>query len=553
MRKSKLFVFLAITIAVLLFVFIQAPVLNPMYFEGAFFWATVFTAYVLGWVIIKYGSIVIDRTAYGKEGHQTPFNTLPKFKLPKWAAYTIAIPWLFIFVFLIISSPLISWKSYRDQLGVVETKVFSSDVQAVDLSKVPIVDKELAKNLADKKLGQRPSLGSQVYLGEPTIQMVNEELLWVVPLQHSGFFMWLTNMSGTPGYITVSATNVNDVEYVEGHKIKYQPNCYLFDDLLRYARFTAAPFKGITDYSFEIDDSGNPYWAITSYKNLRGFSLSEADGVILINATTGERSFYSIENVPEWVDRVQPEDYVMNQINNQGNYVHGIFNFANKDKFEASQGDIIVYNQGECYLFTGLTSVGGDESAIGFMMVNMVTKETYRYSISGATEYSAMKSAEGKVQHLRYQATFPLIINVSDQPTYFMTLKDNAGLIKQYAFVSVTNYSTVGTGETIQAAMADYEKKLRSDGTSMGVDKEELPELTHTGKVLRIASEFDGTKLVYKALVEGAEDRIFIIPAELNEELALTQSGDSVTIKYNGKNNPGIYMASSFDNNELKQ
>ena len=158
---------------------------------------------------------------------------------------------------------------------------------------------------------------------------------------------------------------------MEGSKIKYHPGSYLLFDVARKVRFGPGLLTGITDYSFELDDNGQPYWVVSTYHNLRGFSLPEADGIILLNATTGQMERYTMENIPEWVDRVQPEDFVIEQITNRGNYVHGIFNFANKDKYRPSDGHNIVYNNGECYLFTGLTSVGADDSAIGFIMVDM--------------------------------------------------------------------------------------------------------------------------------------------------------------------------------------
>ena len=170
---------------------------------------------------------------------------------------------------------------------------------------------------------------------------------------------------------------------------------------------------------------------------------------------------YAIDQLPEWVDRVQPEDFIMTQLNNKGEYVHGYLNFSDKDKYRTSPGQTIIYNDGSCYLFTGLTSVGADESAIGFVMVDMVTKEPRLYRISGATEMAAQQSAQGKVQQYGYQAAFPLIVNMNGVPTYFMTLKDTEGLIKQYAYVSVEDYQTVAVGESIsEAALMDSEGDL---------------------------------------------------------------------------------------------
>ena len=527
-KKSKLAIYGGLTLLLALYVFLESVNLNPLYMEGAVFWCFVLTAYVLAAVFLHYGTIFAQRVTQS-QSEAGPYRVVPRLSLPKWAKWVVILPWAFLVLMAVVSSPLVSFPAYRDQLGEPTAENFSSDVQAMDLSQVPVVDKELAGKLADKKLGERPSLGSQVYLGEPTIQQVNGKLVWAVPLQHSGFFKWLTNLKGTPGYIVVSATNPNDVTYVENYYIKYQPNCFLLDDLTRYVRFSGGLFQGITDYSFELDDQGQPFWVVSTYRNRRGFALPEATGAIIVNATTGEHQKYTIAALPDWVDRVQPEDFIMSQINNKGEYVHGIFNFANRDKFQSSAGHIIVYNGGDCYLFTGLTSVGRDESAIGFMMVDMVTKQTIRYQISGATEYSAQKSAEGKVQNLRYAASFPLILNVGGRPTYFMTLKDAEGLIKQYAFVSVENYSIVGTGETVRAASNDYAQALRGAGGS-NLQQQQLQQLE--GTVERIASEYDGSETVYRLTLTGRRGKIFELPATVSDQLALTQPGDQVQLEY---------------------
>jgi len=429
------------------------------------------------------------------------------------------------------SSVIFNVSAFRDQMPDYRIGDFSSEVQVVDASQIPIVDNDLAYKIAEKKLGEKPSLGSQVVLGEPTIQTVNDKLVWVVPLQHSGFFKWLTNMGGTPGYIVVSATNSQDVEYVDSYKIKYQPNAYLLSDLTFHTRYTAALFTGVTDYSFELDDTGRPHWVITTYKYTRGFALPEATGVIVMDAETGKSNRYALEDVPAWVDRVQPEDFILTQINNKGRYVHGIFNWADKDKYQTSEGDIIVYNEGRCYLFTGITSVGSDESAIGFVMVDMVTKEPVMYQMAGATEYAAQRSAEGKVQQYGYYASFPLIINFEGTPTYFMTLKDIDGLIKQYAYVSVKDFLVVGVGESMQDAKLDYEKALRQNpGSSSVTDSTETAQLE--GTVYRINQEIVAGETVYRFILNEHKDIVFEAQGSVSEMLSLTEVGDSVAVTY---------------------
>ena len=545
-KKTQFLLNLALTAIFFILIIFQGPNLNPLYPDGAFSWCFIISCYVVLNFFVALGSVRVGANEYGR-----PQISIDKsVRGYKRGFVLLAILWVLYFGVSILSMPLFNYKAYRDQLGVPAVSEFTDTVQPLALDQLPIVDKSLARELADKKVGENPGLGSQVILGTPVIQKVDGKLVWVVPLEHSGFFKWLKNMDGSAGYIVVSASDVSDVTLVTDYKIKYQANAYLLDDLNRHVRFFGGGlFKGLTDYSFELDDDGVPYWVITSYQNRWLFNLPEADGVLTVNATTGETTHYTIATLPDWVDRVQPENFVMQQIQNQGVYVHGIFNFSNQDKFRPSQGDIIIYNGARCYLFTGLTSVGSDESAIGFILVDMVTKESNIYQMSGATEMAAQSSAEGKVQQFGYRASFPMIINLDGQPTYFMTLKDNAGLIKQYAFVSVSNYTNVGTGETIDSSLRNFRQVRGNAGvnitTGQTLSKEE-------GTVLRIASETIDNTVTYKLILEEKQDYIFTVSYDLSNELALTQPGDKVALEY--MDDPsGICSASSFDNLEFDQ
>lgn len=552
LKKYKIWTYLLMLVACGIYIFVYAPNLNPFFYsDGAFFWCVIITAFVGVWALFRFGELTIQVFSHDNASSARPFNYVPNKKFPLWTKILLIAPWVFLIVVSIISSFVFNWKAYRDQLGESQVVSFSSDMQAMDLNQVPIVDKQLAGILADKKLGERAGLGSQVYLGkdDATIQKVNGKLVWAVPMYHSGFFKWLTNLSGTPGYIVVSATDVNDVQYVENFRVKYQPHNYLLQDLKRHTRFGGAWIDGITDPSFEISDEGQPYWVYTTYRNLRGFNLPEATGAWVVNATTGEMAKYTIQDMPSWVDRIQPEAFILNQIDNKGEFVRGWLNFADRDKFRASQGHMIIYNNDRCYLFTGMTSVGGDNSAIGFIMVDMITKESIAYEMAGATEVAAQGSAQGKVQHLGYTATFPLILNIDGQPTYFMALMDKNWLIKQYALVSVSNYSIVGTGETISLAMRDYEQGLKNSGINMTID-DNLQEAS--GTVLRFAAETGGGETTYKLILKEDSGKLFILPAVLSDELALTKEGDRVKLSYSG-NNTVIYQATAFDNLEFTQ
>lgn len=545
MKKIRLISNLVLIAFFILAYIVNPSNLNPIYANGAFSVLFIISAFVLVNLFISIPGLKLNKEPDG----QIKVEGIPKTGNFKKVLITLGALWAVYFLVNVVSAPLFNFWAYRDQLGDMVVTEFSDDVQLIDLSQVPIVDQDLAKTLADKKLGENAGLGSQVYVGEPVIQQINGELVWVVPLQHSGFFKWLNNLSGSRGYIIVSATNLQDIEYVDC-AIKYQPNSFFFDDIDRYLRVIKGfIFTGMTDYSFEIDDDGTPHWIITTYSNKWLFALPEATGIITLNATTGETNEYSIDEVPDWVDRVQPEDFITTQLNNQGEYVHGVFNFSNSDKFMTSTETAIIYNEGNCYLFTGLTSVGADESAIGFTMVDMVTKESKIYQISGATETAAMESAEGTVQQYGYTATSPIIINHNGVPTYFITLKDNSGLIKQYAFVSVSDVTSVGASDTISGAIAAYNTVLGSTSSFVVGDGDIV---TFTGTVIRIASESLDTGFYYKLILDGKEDKILIASSTISDELALTIEGDEVEISYY-ETDDGVIELVSFDNKEFTQ
>ncbi len=350
-----------------------------------------------------------------------------------------------IFAINIYSSPIINSEKYYNLLGEVQEKDYATEVPEIDDTKIPVVDQELAEKLGDKVLGDDIGLGSQFTVGEYYFVSTADDLAWVAPLEPQSFFKWLQNRAGAPGYVYVSATNPNDVKLVknidgEDIKLKYTNNSYLFSEIKRHAYLNKNMFRAMTDFSFEIDDNGRPYWVITTYEPTIGFSGYDTEGIIIVDAQSGETTYYdNINDLPDWVERVQPSNIVNQQVRSWGAYKNGWLNtiFAQNEMIQPTEGFGYVYIDNEPYYYTGLTSIKSDESTVGFMLINTRTKESIFYKINGATEEAAQKSAQGQVQQYDYVASFPILLNVYDTPTYFMTLKDQDGLIKQYAYVSV--------------------------------------------------------------------------------------------------------------------
>lgn len=465
---------------------------------------------------------------------------------------------ILMLLYLLIGGLTSTWsafhaKKYRNLLGEVNIgNSFAEDVEPIDIDKIRIVDQALAHRLGDKVLGAQPSLGSQARLGEFRIQKVKGEFLWVAPLLHSGFFKWYSNMQGTPGYVTVSATNERDVRLVQNIEgqpvtIRIQPEAYGFDRLERHIYVNGYATQGYTDFTFEIDDEGQPYWVVTLFDKTIGFAGENASGVLVVNAESGEIKKYSIEDAPKWVDRIQPESFVEQQLDDWGQFVNGWWNPSNKDKLTTTKGMSLVYDQqGNSYWYTGLTSVGSDEGTVGFVLVNTRNKKTIWYKQVGATEQAAMYSAMGKVQEKGYKSSFPITYNVNGVPTYVVSLKDQAGLIKMIGMVSVQDYSIVAVGNTLNECSRAYKNALNSAGNDFGPQStSQRYELR--GKVERTASDNKNGETFYYLILEGYPQKIFIGTSAVSPELPVSQKGDSVVVSYDDSQ-PAIIDIVDLDN-----
>jgi hypothetical protein len=471
-------------------------------------------------------------------------------------AITVLIIVFLIFIPLFTSAPMFHAKQYRNLIGEVKLgKDFSKHVAPISTEEIRIVDESIANRLGDKVLGTKPSLGSQTTLGTFNIQKVNGKLYWVAPLLHSGFFKWRKNKQGTPGYVMVSATNERDVRLVQEVNgkpihIKYQKNAFFADYLPRHIYFNGFMSKAFTDFTFEVDDAGNPYWVVTKYSKKVGFGGNDANGVVVVNAATGEINEYSIDNAPKWIDRIQPENFIVEQLNDWGEYVKGFWNFSNEDKLTTTRGISLVYGvNNRAYWYTGLTSVGSDEGTVGFVLVDTRTKETTWYKQIGATEQAARRSAEGKVQEKGYNATFPITYNINGIPTYVMSLKDNAGLVKMIAMVSVEDYTIVGVGNNIKEALRAYKNALHSKGNAVAPNRFST-SYTVKSVVTRFSEDIRNGNSFYYILLKKPDNKIFIGSSLISNEITVTQVGDSVQIVYDEDENELVDI-SQFDNLEI--
>ena len=355
---------------------------------------------------------------------------------------------IFIFIIIVnfIGSPVFMSSKYADRIQINQNGVFEEDVTEVNYDALPLLDKESSQKLGDRVMGQMPELVSQYYVSDLYTQInYNDKIVRVTPLEYNGIIKYFTNRKkGVMGYITVDSVS-GEAKLTKLQKgMKYMPSALFEENLYRHVQHKYKTLILDKAY-FEIDNDGNPYWIIPTVK-YHGIGIrKEISGVIIVNPITGSTKKYSLSKVPTWVDHVYPAELIIEQVDDWGKYKNGFINsvFSQKNVVATTNGYNYTVMNDDVYLYTGITSVANDESNLGFILTNLRTKDTVFYSVPGAEEYSAMSSAEGQVQQMGYKASFPLLINLNGKPTYLISLKDNAGLVKMYAFVDVANYQKV--------------------------------------------------------------------------------------------------------------
>ena len=446
----------------------------------------------------------------------------------------------------LLSSPIVNAKKYQ-QLVKPEERDFTEDIKEISYDQIPLLDKQSAELLGNRKMGSMVDMVSQFEVSGLYSQINYQGQPYrVTPLVYASGIKWLTNQKeGIPAYIRIDMATQN-TELVKLDKpIKYSESEYFNRNIYRHLRFKYPTYM-FDQLSFEIDDEGTPYWICPVKKfNIGLFGGQTIGRVVLCNAQTGETKDYKIEDCPQWVDRAYPADLLLELYNYHGMLKNGFLNsvLGQKGCLKTTDGNNYLALDDDVWVYTGVTSVSGDKSNVGFVLMNQRTMETRYYVCDGAQERSAMDSAEGQVQNLKYQAAFPLLLNISDQPTYFMALKDGAGLVKKYAMVNVQKYQTVAIGDTVAECEKNYEKLLADNGIASGVGTES--DISMTGTIEKMAqaviegnSHFyitlGGENAAVKGLEAGQTEQKFIfdIPVTEYPEIVGYDIGDTLTVHF---------------------
>lgn len=475
----------------------------------------------------------------GKQGiHLRDYLSFAKNQCKAVVVIVLALVAVFI-IGQLISAPIFRAGSYHTLLEV-ETGDFKTDIKQVSFNEIPMLDESSARRLGDRKLGELSDMVSQFEVAYDYTQINYQgRPVRVASLEYGDFFKWLINKKeGLPAYITVDMVT-QDVEVIRLSSLnaggmRYSPSEYFNRDLNRTLRFRYPTFM-FSSAHLEIDDGGQPWWVCPRETRSVGlFGGADIVGAVLLNACTGESAYYDAGDIPTWVDRVYSANLITQQYNFYGTYIKGFINslIGQKDVTVTTSNYNYLAMNDDVYMYTGITSVSSDKSNIGFLLSNQRTKETTFYPAPGAIEASAQDSAQGVVQDLGYTATFPLLLNIGGQPTYFMSLKDSSDLVKMYAMVNVSQYQLVATGTSVAACEAEYLSKLKQSNIPVeGIGNKIIIDQSNvSGTIAEIRTAVLGGDSWYYIRLDGS-DTFYAIAASANRNVVILNPGDNVNIQ----------------------
>ena len=478
----------------------------------------------------------------------------------------IAVLLVAVGVGYLVSCEFFRASGYSKIISVDTDSNFSEDIEeqtADSFSEIPKLDEDTAAQLAARALGALKDIGS---VSQFTIAPENSQINYqgkpyrVVPLQYADIIKWLVNTrEGFPGYVMVNMADesTNFVELKDG-SIRYSAYEHFNKLLKRHLRFEFPTYL-FADATFEVNDDGDPFWICARLDKTIGlFGGTDVIGIVLVDAVSGECIEYSMDQLKDdpnlqWIDRVYDSDLIVQQYNYYGKYQKGFWNslLGQKDVIKTTDGYNYIAKNDDVWMYTGVTSVTSDQSIIGFVLVNQRTKEADFYNVTGGTEYSAQQAAEGRVMDLGYTATFPLLLNIGGEPTYFLSLKDPKNqIVQQYALINVANYNNnkMGvTGTDLSKCLASYIESLKDKGITVdinpddvvtpGTNEDKTPDttkLTASGTIADIRTAVMGGESYYYIKLDSNE-AYFAIAASKDEGVVILNRGDSVTVTYSGE------------------
>ena len=527
-KKIIIIVLLALFLGV--YYYITLPAVN---IHSAGFWQCLL--FLTAFVTVMYLLVKSGRSFRSQGIRMGAKEMFREFKLAKIGLAVFVLIGAVYAAGAILSSPIVNAAKYQKLLTVQESD-FSKDIKEVGYQTIPLLDKNSAELLGNRKMGSMVDMVSQFEVDDLYSQInYQDQPVRVSPLRYASLIKWFTNLrEGIPAYIRIDMATQNTECVKLSAGIRYSESELFNRNIYRHLRFRYPTYIFSEQIFFEIDDEGTPYWVCPVKKfNIGLFGGQTIGKAVLCNAITGVCEEYDVEDVPTWVDKVYSAELLTGLYNYHGILKHGYFNsiLGQKDCLQTTNGYNYIALNDDVWVYTGVTSVSGDQSNVGFVLMNQRTMETKFYRIEGAIEDSAMSSAEGQVQNLGYRATFPLLLNITDEPTYFMALKDGAGLVKKYAMVNVQKYQWVAIGDTVQECEKAYLKLL----TTNGITKSETSGVYEKakGRIASVAPVVVEGNTHYYICLEQSEEIFDVNVADTTlVEIVKYKAGDMISFEY---------------------
>jgi len=463
----------------------------------------------------------------------------------------------FISFSFITTTPMFHSESYYNLLNVVEESEFNPEKVLLDQTQARFVDQDLSVRSANEILGQIRGMGSRFRIGSMRIQNINDELQWVAPFEHSTFFRWMDDNT-SPGYVLVRASDYSESKMVtEDTDINYGNTGFYFSKHLpRHLYDNGYSRTLFNDFTLEINNEGKPYWIASIIKRKVGFSGKVATGIVVVNAKNGAIDEYSIEDAPEWVDRIQPESIVEDLISDWGEYADGWWNsFAvGNGVITATPGSSIVFTENKrSKWYTGMQSKSttNKESTMGFMMVDSRTGKALFYQRSGITENVAKTAIEGRVQESEYISSNPIPYNINGQITFLSILKDKNGNVQGIGLVAYDNRSKVVFGESFDIALRRYMSVIAEVNGTENMNSS-MKTIKIDGIIKRSHLQNIDNRLILNFTLTGDDYHglFFIVQADENKEAMLTRDNDKVSFETYSLKNESI-QSFNFKNNNF--
>ena len=523
-KLQKILINLAVTLLFgVVYFYLALPPLNLQAEEFYIFLVLMCAVYILSALVTS------GMDLQGRGGFKEYFHFIKSQCLP--VGILVVVLLVVMVVGQLVSSPIFRASAYRDLL-TPDTGDFAADITQISFDKIPTLDRDSAEYLSDRQMGTLSDMVSQFEYSDDSTQINYQgRPVRVAPIAYADLIKWFTNRgSGLPAYVIVDMVTQEATVARLTDGIKYSFSEPLNRNIMRHLRFHFPTFL-FAEPEFEINEEGHPYWiAPRIAKTIGLFGGTDIIGAVLVDAVTGECVYYDAADAPTWVDNLFDPELVMLQYDYHGTLVNGFINsiFGQRDVTQTTQGYNYIAMNDDVYMYTGVTSANADQSNLGFLLCNLRTKETKYYSAPGATEYAAMASAMGVVQDLGYIATFPILLNIGGEPTYFIPMKDAANLVKTYAMVNVSRYDIVAIGTTVSECERAYARLLSSKGisTTPGVSG-----VTATGTVAELRSAVLEGNTYYFIRLEG-EQVFYSVSAAQNPLAVILNIGDRVSIEH---------------------